>query len=293
MERRTFIVGAAATVATTLAAAAIINTTHAQEASVKSGYAPVNGLEMYYEIHGSGGVPLILVHGAFSAIESSFAATLPGLSANRQVIGIEYQGHGRTADIDRPMRLEALAEDVIALMDHLGVPQADVFGYSTGAAIGLLMATAHPDRVRRLVYLSGAIQMAGVQPGLMDGLGEMSWEMMKGSPWYEEYQRIAPRPDDFPRLFDKKSEMDKHIKDIPDEVFAATPQPILIALGDADLATAEHAVKMFRLKGGGGFGDLPSGRPSPSQLLVIPGASHVTAPARADILVPAIDAFLA
>ena len=127
----------------------------------------------------------------------------------------------------------------------------------------------------------------------MDGLGEMSWEMMKGTPWYDEYQQIAPRPEDFPILFAKKSEMDKNVKEVPDEVFAATPQPILIALGDADLPTAEHAIKLFRLKGGGGFGDMPAGRPSTSQLLVIPGASHITAAFRADILVPAINAFLA
>lgn len=260
---------------------------------MKSGYAPINGLEMYYEIHGEGGVPLVLLHGAFGAIGSSFGPTLPGLSANRQVIALEYQGHGHTADIDRPMRLEQLADDVIALLDHLGVMQADVFGYSTGAAMALHMALRHPDRVRRVVCLSGTIQMSGIQPGLMDGLGEMSWEMMKGSPWYEEYQQIAPRPGDFPRLFEKKGEMDKHITDVSDEAFAATPQPVLIALGDADLPTADHAIKMFRLKGGGGFGDTPAGRPTASQLLVIPGASHVTAPFNADILVPAINAFLA
>jgi pimeloyl-ACP methyl ester carboxylesterase len=255
-------------------------------------YAPVNGLQMYYEIHGSGGVPLVLIHGAFSAIGSSFSAVLPGLSSTRQVIAVEFQGHGHTADIDRPMTMEAIAEDVLALLQHLGVARADVFGYSTGAAIGLLMAISQPEAVRKLVYLSATYQLNGVQPGLMDGLGEMSWEMMVGSPWYEEYQRIAPRPEDFPRLFAKKTEMDKATKDIPDETFAQVASPMLIALGDADLPTAEHAVKMFRLRGGGGFGDTPAGRPSTSQLLIIPGASHVTAPSRADILVPAVTAFL-
>jgi pimeloyl-ACP methyl ester carboxylesterase len=257
-----------------------------------TGYAPVNGLQMYYETHGTGGVPLVLIHGAFSAIGSSFGAVLPGLSATRQVIAVEFQGHGHTADIDRPMTMEAIAEDIVALLQHLDVPRADVFGYSTGAAIGLLMAISRPETVRRLVYLSATYQLSGVQPGLMDNLGEMSWEMMVGSPWYEEYQRIAPRPEDFPRLFAKKTEMDKAVKDISDEAFTAVAAPMLIALGDADLPTAEHAIKMFRLRGGGGFGDTPAGRPSTSQLLVIPGASHVTAPSRAEILVPAVTAFL-
>ena len=234
----------------------------------------------------------MLIHGAFSAIGTSFAETLPGLSATRRVIAVEFQGHGHTADTDRPMTMDAIAEDVIALLQHLGVDRADVFGYSTGAAIGLLMAISHPETVRRLIYLSGTHQLSGIQPGLMDNLGEMSWEMMVGSPWYDEYQRIAPRPDDFPRLFAKKTEMDDTVEDIPDETFSAIASPILIALGDADLPTAEHAVKMFRLRGGGGFGDTPAGRPSTSQLLIIPGASHVTAPGRADILVPAITDFL-
>ena len=184
---------------------------------MKSGYAPVNGLEMYYEIHGSGGVPLVLLHGAFSAIGTSFAPTLPGLSANRQVIGLDLQAHGRTADIDRPLRIELLADDVVALLDYLEIPEADVFGYSNGAAVALNMAINHPTRVRRLVFLSGATTLDGIQPGLMDGLGEMSWEMMKGTPWYDEYQQIAPRPEDFPILFAKKSEMDKNIKDVPDD----------------------------------------------------------------------------
>ena len=151
MKRRTLIAGAAATVA----AAAIAQSFHAQETSMKSGYAPVNGLEMYYEIHGSGGVPLVLLHGAFSAIGTSFAPTLPGLSANRQVIGLDLQAHGRTADIDRPLRIELLADDVVALLDYLEIPQADVFGYSNGAAVALNMAINHPTRVRRLVFLSG------------------------------------------------------------------------------------------------------------------------------------------
>ena len=159
MKRRTLIAGAAATVAAV--ALTRTTTTAAEETTVKSGYAPVNGLELYYEIHGSGGVPLVLLHGAFSAIGSSFAATLPGLSANRQVIGLDMQAHGRTADIDRPLRIELLADDVVALLDYLEIPEADIFGYSNGAAVGIDMAVRHPTRVRRLVFLSGATSFDG------------------------------------------------------------------------------------------------------------------------------------
>jgi pimeloyl-ACP methyl ester carboxylesterase len=125
----------------------------------------------------------------------------------------------------------------------------------------------------------------------MAGLGEMKWEMMIGSPWYDEYQRIAPNPGDFPKLFAKKTAMDRAVKDIPDQTIAALKSPVLIILGDSDLPTAEHAVKMYRLLGGGGFGDTPAGLPN-SQLAVIPGASHVGIAGKANVLVPIVTEFL-
>jgi pimeloyl-ACP methyl ester carboxylesterase len=244
-------------------------------APAKTGYAAVNGLKMYYEVYGNGSVPLVLIHGAFSAIGTSFAALIPGLAASRQVIAVELQAHGRTADIDRPLSLEALADDTVALVDSLGIKQADYFGYSNGAAVALQAVIRHPSAVRKLVFLSAAYRIDGIQPGLMAGLGDMKWEMMIGSPWYDEYQRIAPNPGDFPKLFAKKTAMDRQMKDIPDATIAAIKSPVLVALGDSDLATAEHAVKMYRLLGGGGFGDTPAGLPN-SQLAIIP----------ADLLVP-------
>jgi pimeloyl-ACP methyl ester carboxylesterase len=287
MNRRTLLTAAAGAVL----AASEVGSSAAATGPI-TGYAPVNGLQMYYEIHGSGGVPLVLIHGAFSAIGTSFGALLPGLSASRQVIAVELQAHGRTADIDRPMSYQAFADDVAALLDHLKIPQADVFGYSVGAAVALEMVFRHPGKVRRVIPLSAAHRLDGLQPGLMEGMGEMTWEIMKGSPWYEEYQQIAPRPQDFPVLFAKKSEMDKTLWEIPDEVIAAIKQPVLVAVGDADLTIAEHAIRMFRLLGGGGFGDLPTGRTWQSELLSVPNASHVGVVFRADVLVPAITAFL-
>ena len=253
-------------------------------------YADINGLHMYYEVHGSGGVPLILLHGAFSAIGTSFGKMLPGLSATRQVIGVELQAHGHTADIDRPLRLEYLADDVAAFIRHLGLPHADVFGYSNGAAVALRVAVQHPDVVRKLVVASVGYTMAGVHPGLMEGLGEMQPEMMHGSPWHDEYMRIAPRPEDFNRFFAKKTEMDKAVRDIPAEAMRSLRAPVLLIAGDSDLITPEHAVEMFRLLGGGVFGDMA---PMPaSQLAILPGTSHTGVADRAEWIVPMVTAFL-
>ena len=256
----------------------------------RSGYAPVNGLEMYYEVHGTG-QPLVLLHGAFSAIGTSFQHLLPGLSKTRQVIAFEMQAHGRTADIDRPLTQEHLADDTAALLRFLGIERADLFGYSTGAAVALRVAIRHPDVVRKLVLASVTYTLSGVHPGLMEGLGEMTPEMMFGSPWHEEYIRIAPRPEDFPVLFDKKTQMDREIQDVPAETIRAIEAPTLLIIGDSDLVQPEHAVEMFRLLGGGVFGDTPAGLPK-SQLAILPGTSHVTVVEQADVLLSIIPRFL-
>ena len=259
-------------------------------APAKTGYAQVNGLSMYYEIHGSGGVPLVLLHGAFSAVGTSFERLLPGLSANRQVIAFELQAHGRTADIERPMSLEAMADDVAAALAQLDIAQADVLGYSMGAGVALHLTLRHPSAVRKLVLISVSYTMAGLHPGLMDGLGDMTPEMMVGSPWHDEYMRIAPRPGDFARLFAKKTTMDQEIKDIPAEAIRAIAAPVLVIAGDSDIIQPEHAVEMFRLLGGGVVGDAV-GLPR-SRLAILPGTTHVTAVYRDDLLIPIIGPFL-
>jgi len=260
------------------------------DAAAQTGYVPVNGLQMYYEIHGTG-QPLVLLHGAFSAIGTSFGAHVPGLAKSRQVIGFELQAHGRTADIDRPLSLEQLADDVAAAIRYLGLERADVFGYSMGAGVALHVVMRHPDVVRKLILASVTYDLSGVHPGLMDGFGEMKPEMMHGSPWHTEYLQIAPRPEDFNTLFAKKTQMDHGIKDIPAETIRAIKAPTLLIIGDSDLVRPEHAVEMFRLLGGGVFGDMPPGLP-PSQLAILPGASHVTVMQHADVLLSIIPAFL-
>jgi len=265
-------------------------TTKTATATVQTGYVSVHDLQMYYEIHGTG-QPLVLLHGAFSAIGTSFGTLLPELAKKRQVVGFELQAHGRTADIDRPLTLEALSDDVAAAIRQLGLGRADIFGYSMGAAVALLVTIRHPDVVRKLVFMSATYTLSGIHPKLMEGLGQMQPEMMHGSPWHEEYMRIAPRPEDFARLFAKKTAMDQQIKDVPVESIKAIKAPTLIIIGDSDLVRPEHAIEMFRLLGGGVFGDMPPGLPA-SQLAVLPGTSHVSIVARTDLLLPIMTSFL-
>src|SRR5215212_1779765 len=195
------------------------------------GYVSVNGLRMYYEIYGNG-QPLVLLHGAFSAIGTSFGGLIPPLAETRQVIGLELQGHGRTADIDRPLSMETMADDVAAAITELGFDSADVLGYSLGAGVALQVAIRHPQVLRKLILASITYTMSGIHPGLMDGLGNMTSEMMHGSPWHDEYMRIAPHPEDFAKLFAKKTEMDRQTKDIPAERIQAIKSPTLLIIGD-------------------------------------------------------------
>jgi len=257
---------------------------------VNDGYVSVNGLEMYYEIHGSG-QPLVLLHGAFSAIGTSFGALIPELAKTRQVIGFELQAHGHTADIDRPLSLELMADDVAAAIQELGFGAVDLLGYSMGAGVALRVVIRHPETVRKLILAAVSYTFSGIHPGLMEGLGNMTPEMMHGSPWHDEYMRIAPRPEDFAKLFAKKTEMDRQTTDLPAESIQAIRSPTLLIIGDSDFVRPEHAVEMFRLLGGGIFGDTPAGLPD-SQLAILPGTSHVSLASRTELLIPMINSFL-
>ncbi len=292
MRRRTFITAAAATLAAPAVALAQTSPTpeSPMTASPTTGYVDVNGLHMYYESHGEGGVPLVVLHGAFSSIHNSFGMVIPTLAQTRRVIGFDLQGHGRTADIDRPMHHHLLADDVVKALDALGVEQADLWGYSNGAAVALNIALSHPERVRKLIYHSASYRLDGVQPGLMEGLGEAQPSMMYGSPWHTEYLELNPNPD-FDALFRKKTEADKALKDFTDEQIKSITAPVLIMAGDSDLPTIEHLAQFFRLLGGGVFGDTPAGLPR-SQLAILPGTSHVSSAYRPDLVLPIIPAFL-
>jgi pimeloyl-ACP methyl ester carboxylesterase len=254
-------------------------------------YAPINGLNMYYETYGpDGGVPLVLLHGALSATETSFGRLVAGLADARRVIAVEQQGHGRTADLDRPIRMAQMAEDTIALLEHLDIPRADLYGYSMGAGIAVEVAVRRPDLVHKLVLASVSINAGGFHPGVLDGIDMMTAEAMAGSPFEAEYLRLAPRPQDWPALVAKVQDMDRNLADMPPDVFGCITAPTLLVFGDADIIRPEHAVELFRLLGGGVAGDT-AGVPA-SRLAILPGTTHVTVPDQAGVLLPMVRSFL-
>lgn len=261
---------------------------------VKSGYAPVNGLELYYEIHGArqgDNLPLVLLHGAFSSIEPDFAQMIPVFAQSRQVIAVEQQAHGHTADIDRPLRTEHMAEDTAALLDYLGIPQVDIFSYSMGTDVAMKLAYNHPEKVRKMVLAGGtAYDMSGMHPGLMDGMDEMPASALDGTPWKEAYDKVAPRPEDWATFFAKKTDMDRNHQGWTKEQVKSFTTPMLIMIGDSDIVQPEHVVEMFRLAGGGVVGDLV-GLPA-SQLAILPGTTHVTVIYRTDWVTSMTNEFL-
>ncbi len=240
-----------------------------------TGYAPVNGLQLYYEIHGEG-KPLILLHGGLMAIEG-FGPVLTMLAKGRQVIGVDLQAHGRTADIDRPFSLEAMAGDIAGLMKHLGLKKADIMGYSFGGGVALQTAILHPELVNKLVLVSTPFRRNGFYPDILVQQGYVSAAMadqMKQTPIYTLYAKLAPRPNDFPKLLDKIGEYMKKDFDLSKQIEGITA-PTLIAAADADIFPPAHAVEMFGLLGGGkrdGGWD-GSGKPK-SNLAIIPDQTH-------------------
>jgi pimeloyl-ACP methyl ester carboxylesterase len=272
------------------------------DAVSRTGYAPVNGLQMYYEIHGAGetppsgggglgGEPLLLLHGAYGTVDL-WGPILASLAENRRVIAVEQQGHGHTADIDRPFSYEQMADDTAALMRHLGIRQADVFGYSMGGNIGLQLAIRHPDLVRKLVAVSANYRHDGYYPEVLAGIQQITPEVFAGSPLEAAYLRNAPNPADWPRLIEKLKALDDEAFAWPDEDIQGIAAPTLIVSGDADVVRPDHAVAMLRLLGGGVPGDL-TGLPK-SQLAIVPGTTHVSMVVdRTAHWLPAAKAFLA
>ena len=240
----------------------------------QTGYAPVDELNMYYEIHGRGR-PTILLHGAYMTVEL-MGPILPGLAKSRQVIAVEQQGHGHTADIDRPLTYEQMADDTAALLRHLEIDNADVVGYSMGGGIALQMAIRHPDLVRRLVLTSTSFSSDGMHAAALEMFPSITPELFAGSPIEEAYLRTAPKPADFPKLVEKLTQLDTTPFAWSEQDIRSIAAPTLIVLGDSDGIRLEHAVELFALRGGGVMGDL-AGLPE-SQLAVLPGTAHYVPP---------------
>ncbi|MBB2943803.1 pimeloyl-ACP methyl ester carboxylesterase [Actinoplanes lutulentus] len=240
-------------------------------------YADVNGINLYYEIHGEGR-PLVLLHGGLGSGEM-FGPILDLFAANHQVILPDLQGHGRTADIDRPIEIPAMGDDIAALITHLGLENPDVVGFSLGGGVALQVAIRHPQKVRRAVVASAGIRRSATYPEMLEQQGQVTGaaaEFMKETPMYELYQRVAPRPEDFPRLLDKIGESMAKDFDFTEEV-RGLQVPTLIMAADADMCPPSHFVEVFGLLDGGlrDGGWMGEGRPKGGHALaILPGLTH-------------------
>lgn len=259
-------------------------------------YADVNGIRLYYEIHGSGR-PLILLHGGLGSGEM-FGPLLPALAANHQVIAVDLQGHGRTADIDRPISVKLMADDIAALIAHLGLDKPDLFGYSLGGGVAFFTAVRHPELVGRLVMVSTNIRRSAIYPEMLaqqEQVGAAAADFLKGTPMYQLYERVAPRPEDFPRLLDKMGQAMAEDFDFSEEV-SGLQVPTLFACADADMFPPSHAVEVFALLDGGqrDGGWQGEGRPKGGHALaIVPGMTHynmVESPALAAAAIAFLDA---
>jgi pimeloyl-ACP methyl ester carboxylesterase len=257
-------------------------------------YADVNGVSMYYEEHGAG-EPLLLLHGGIAGGEI-FADVAPRLAEQRRVIVPDFQGHGRTADVDRPLRAEDLAGDVAALIDELGLGRADVMGYSLGGEVTWRLAIQHPDKVRRIVVVSTPCRRDGSFPEVVAAFDAMSAEMapmMEQSPAYEHYAEVAPRPEDWPVLIARTADMLKVDFDWTDEV-AAIQAPTMLVFADSDSVMPDHVAELFRLRGGGLRDAGWDGSAQPvARLAVLPGQTHydiIGAPGLVPAVLPFLDA---
>ena len=249
----------------------------------------VNGMKVYYEVSG-GGDPLIVLHGAYMNIPS-MGGIIPALAERHRVYAVEFQGHGRTTDIDRPITYENLGDDVAVFMDAVGLEKADVFGYSMGASAGLQLAIRHPEKVGRLIVASAAYDIEGLQPAFRAFIPQLTVEMMLAMPFAEEYKQLAADPNGFPALVEKLIALEHEPLAWEADV-KALETPVLVITGDADVATLEHSVAMFRLLGGGDMGDM--GQPLPaSRLAVMPATSHTAVITQTDMLISFIEPFLA
>ena len=226
-------------------------------------YAPINGLNMYYEIHGEG-EPLVLLHGGLTTINGTFGMmleTLADAGRTRQLIAVEQQAHGHTADIDRPLSFEQMADDTAALLHYLNIEQADFFGYSSGGSVALNVAMRYPGLVRKLVLVSTVYSSDGYYSEILEGLRHASAEAMPPI-MREEYARVAPRPEDWPKLIEKASQYAREADSVSSEMIQKITAPTLLAFGDSDIVRTEYAVEMFRL--------LPI-----AQLAILPATDHV------------------
>lgn len=248
-----------------------------------NGYADVNGLHMYYETHGEEGTPLVLLHGGVMTIDLTFADSIPTLAKKHRVIGVEFQAHGRTADIDRELRFANLASDVVGLLDHLGIDRAHVMGHSMGGGTAVELAVSHPDRLLSVVPISASVRPDGAHPDLSDPEKFATSTRMPTEEDFagmaQAYAERSPHPEKWDDLPGRSMTSLNGWTGWTDEQLAGVTAPTLIVIGDHDFTTTAHGAVMQELIPG-------------SQLAILPGTTHMQAPRRADLLLPMLAAFL-
>lgn len=254
----------------------------------QKGYADVNGIKLYYETYGEG-KPLVLLHGSFMTIPLNWSQFIPLLARDRKVIVAEMQGHGRTRDTDRKLSYEAMADDVAGLLQHLKIDSADILGYSMGGGVAFQMAVRHPAQVRRLIVLSGAYAHDGWWPDVEASFANINADLFQGSILQKQYDSLGNDPAHFPEFVKKVMSIDLVPYDWSAEVKKINA-PIFLVIGDADGIRYEHALELFRAKGGGKMGDL-HGLPR-SRMAILPGTTHIGMMQRTGWLIPMVTDFL-
>ncbi|HRW07471.1 MAG TPA: alpha/beta fold hydrolase [Caldilineaceae bacterium] len=250
-----------------------------EQVSNQGAYAEVNGIRLYYAYYGkpaSQEVPLVILHGGLSRIEMMHEL-IEALESERTIIGVDLQAHGRTADIDRPIRYPSCADDIGGLIQHLGLEQVDLLGYSFGGGVALRTAIQYPELVRKLVLISTPTRQSGWLPDVLEGMSGISSaiaESMRNTPMYEHYVDVAPRPEDFPQLLDKMGDLMRQENDSTADI-AGLSMPVMLVYGDADSIAPSHAAEFFGLLGGGqrDAGWDGSGM-TKHRLVILPGTTH-------------------
>ncbi len=264
---------------------------------VETGYAEVDGLRIYYQVHGdleSGETPLLILHGSFMSAEA-MAPLAERFAAKRPVIVISQRGHGRTGDAPGPITYEMLADDAAAVLKELGVETADVLGYSMGGTAAIAMAVRHPERVGKQVILSGTSRRDGWYPEVLEAVGQWTPEMFAGSPLQTEYERLSPTPDAFPTLVKELRDMEERPYGWSEDEIRVIDGKTMIIVGDADGVELAHAVRLFNLRGGGGAQAAAQGymtEAPEARLAILPATSHIGIMANAELIVDLVTPFL-
>lgn len=265
-------------------------------AGTRSAIAKSRDLAIHYDIYGdlaAGKTPLLVLHGAYMSADS-MAAFVERFARSRPVIVVDQRGHGRTGDAKGPITYEALADDAAAVLDAAGVKQADVFGYSMGGGAAIQLAIRHPGKVAKLVSASASTRLNAVYPEVLAGIAQITPAALENTPFKREYDRLAPRPRDFPILVDKLKVLDATPFDW-DAAMRRLKHKTMIVMGDHDVVTPEHAAEMFRMRGGGERSIVAQGslnKPPPARLLILPATSHLGVIGEAEVIVALVTPFL-